>query len=106
YISNRSSGKMGYAIAEAALDAGHDVILISGPVALEPPRDAKFISVSTSDEMFEAVHRHADESNVCVLCAAVADYKPAQVSSTKIKKHAAQFSLDLIPTRDILDSLG
>ena len=106
YISNRSSGKMGYAIAEAALDAGHDVILISGPVNLEPPRHTKFISVSTSDEMVEAVHRHADESDVCVLCAAVADYKPAQVSPIKIKKSAAQLLLELIPTRDILDSLG
>jgi phosphopantothenoylcysteine decarboxylase / phosphopantothenate---cysteine ligase len=106
YISNRSSGKMGYAIAEAALDGGHDVILISGPVNLAPPRDAKFVSVSTSDEMFEATHRHADESDVCVLCAAVADYKPAQVSPVKIKKRAAQVSLELIPTRDILDSLG
>jgi phosphopantothenoylcysteine decarboxylase / phosphopantothenate---cysteine ligase len=106
YISNRSSGKMGYAIAEAALDAGHDVILISGPVNLEPPRKSKFISVSTSDEMFEAVHRHADESDVCVLCAAVADYKPAQVSPIKIKKSATQLLLELIPTRDILDSLG
>jgi phosphopantothenoylcysteine synthetase/decarboxylase len=106
YISNRSSGKMGYAIAEAALDVGHDVILISGPVNLDPPRHTKFISVSTSDEMFEAVHRYADESDVCVLCAAVADYKPAQVSPVKIKKSAAQFSLELIPTRDILDSLG
>ena len=106
YISNRSSGKMGYAIAEAALDAGHDVILISGPVNLEPPRNARFISVSTSDEMFEAVHRHADESDVCVLCAAVADYKPAQVSPVKIKKRAAQVSLELIPTHDILQSLG
>ena len=106
YISNRSSGKMGYAIAEAALDAGHDLILISGPVNLAPPRDAKFISVSTSDEMFEAVHQHADSSDVCVLCAAVADYKPAQVSSVKIKKCAAQVSLELVPTRDILQSLG
>ena len=79
YISNRSSGKMGYAIAEATLDAGHDVILISGPVNLSPPRNTKFISVSTSDEMFEAVHRHADESDVCVLCAAVADYKATHV---------------------------
>ena len=61
YISNRSSGKMGYAIAEAAFDAGHEVILISGPVNLAPPRNAKFISVSTSDEMFDAVHGHADE---------------------------------------------
>ena len=106
YISNRSSGKMGYAIAEAALGLGHDVILISGPVNLGPPRRAKFISVSTSDEMFEAVRRHADEPDVCVLCAAVADYKPAQVSRVKIKKRAAQLSLELIPTLDILDSLG
>ena len=106
YISNRSSGKMGYAIAEAALDAGHDVILISGPVNLAPPRNAKFISVSTSDEMFDAVHQHADSSDICVLCAAVADYKPAHVSPVKIKKRAAEFSLELIPTRDILQSLG
>ena len=106
YISNRSSGKMGYAIAEAALDAGHDVILISGPVNLEPPRNTKFISVSTSDEMFDAVHQHADSANICVLCAAVADYKPAEVSPVKIKKCAAQVSLELVPTRDILQSLG
>jgi phosphopantothenoylcysteine synthetase/decarboxylase len=106
YISNRSSGKMGYAIAEAALDAGHDVILISGPVNLAPPRDTKFISVSTSDEMFGAVHQHTDSSDICVLCAAVADYKPAEVSPVKIKKRAAQVSLELIPTRDILQSLG
>ena len=106
YISNRSSGKMGYAIADAALDAGHDVILISGPVNLSPPRNTKFISVSTSDEMFDAVHQHADSSDICVLCAAVADYKPAEVSPVKIKKCAAQVSLELIPTRDILQSLG
>jgi phosphopantothenoylcysteine synthetase/decarboxylase len=106
YISNRSSGKMGYAIADAALDAGHDVILISGPVNLSPPRNTKFISVSTSDEMFDAVHQHADSSDICVLCAAVADYKPAEISPVKIKKCAAQVSLELIPTRDILHSLG
>jgi phosphopantothenoylcysteine decarboxylase / phosphopantothenate---cysteine ligase len=97
---------MGYAIAEAALNAGHDVILISGPVNLVPPSDAKFISVSTSDEMFDAVHRHAEKCHVCVLCAAVADYKLADVSRTKIKKRNQKFSLELIPTRDILDSLG
>ena len=106
YISNRSSGKMGYAIAEAALDVGHDVILISGPVNLAPPRNARIVSVSTSDEMFDAVHQQADDANVCVLCAAVADYKPAQVSPVKIKKRATHLSLELIPTRDILDSLG
>jgi phosphopantothenoylcysteine decarboxylase/phosphopantothenate--cysteine ligase len=106
YLSNRSSGKMGYAIAEAARDAGNDVILISGPVNLVPPHDVKFISVLTSDEMFDAVHRHADESNVCVLCAAIVDYKPVKVSPIKIKKSSEQFALKLIPTRDILESLG
>ena len=80
YLSNRSSGKMGYAIAEAGLEAGHEVILISGPVSLAPPRRAKLVSVSTSDEMFDAVHRHTDNCDVCVLCAAVADYKPPKVS--------------------------
>ena len=106
YISNRSSGKMGYAIAEVALEAGHEVILISGPVHLDPPRGAKLVSVSTSDEMFDAVHRDADSCDVCVLCAAVADYKPAKVSPVKIKKRAGNLSLELVPTRDILDSLG
>jgi phosphopantothenoylcysteine synthetase/decarboxylase len=106
YISNRSSGKMGYAIAEAALQAGHEVILISGPVKLDPPRDAKVVLVSTSDEMFDAVHRAADSCDICVLCAAVADYKPSNVSPVKIKKRAGNFSLELVPTRDILDSLG
>ena len=97
---------MGYAIAEAALDAGHDVVLISGPVNLAAPRKARFISAGTSDEMFKAVHRHARESDICVLCAAVADYKPAKVSPTKIKKRGDRMSLELIPTRDILKSLG
>jgi phosphopantothenoylcysteine decarboxylase / phosphopantothenate---cysteine ligase len=106
YISNRSSGKMGYAIAEAALAQAHDVTLISGPVNLNPPHNAKLISVSTSDEMFEAVHQHADKCDICVLCAAVADYKPALSSPTKIKKRDEKFSLELLPTRDILNSLG
>jgi phosphopantothenoylcysteine decarboxylase/phosphopantothenate--cysteine ligase len=106
YISNRSSGKMGYAIAQAALDSGHEVILISGPVTLQPPRAAKLVSVYTSDEMFDAVHRDARNCDICVLCAAVADYKPASVSPAKIKKRSENVSLELIPTRDILDSLG
>jgi phosphopantothenoylcysteine decarboxylase/phosphopantothenate--cysteine ligase len=106
YISNRSSGKMGYAIAEAALDAGHHVILISGPVNLAPPPNAKFISVSTSDEMFDAVHKHTGSSDICVLCAAVADYKLANVSSAKIKRSTDGISIELVPTRDILRSLG
>jgi phosphopantothenoylcysteine decarboxylase / phosphopantothenate---cysteine ligase len=106
YLSNRSSGRMGYAIAGAALEAGHEVILISGPVNLDPPPKAQVISVTTSDEMFEAVHREYNRCEVCVLCAAVADYKPANFSAQKIKKRNQAFSLELIPTRDILASLG
>ena len=105
YISNRSSGKMGYAIAEAALAAGHDVTLISGPVNFDPPPSAQLVSILTSDEMYGAVHRHARECDVLVMCAAVADYKPRETSDTKIKKSNEQFALDLIPTRDILASL-
>ena len=105
YISNRSSGKMGYAMAEAAIEAGHGVVLISGPVSLTPPRGAKLISVLTSDEMYDAVHRHVGDCDVLVMCAAVADYKPARVSAQKIKKRDESLSLELIPTRDVLASL-
>jgi phosphopantothenoylcysteine decarboxylase/phosphopantothenate--cysteine ligase len=106
YISNRSSGKMGYAIADAALETGHDVTLISGPVNLDPPSRAQFVSVVTSDEMYGAVHRYAHKCDVLVMCAAVADYKPRKVSATKIKKKSEQLILDLVPTRDILASLS
>ena len=105
YISNRSSGKMGYAIAEAALAAGHEVTLISGPVNLDRPPGAHFISISTSDEMHDAVHRHLRDCDMLVMCAAVADYKPANVSAQKIKKRNETLSLELVPTRDILASL-
>jgi phosphopantothenoylcysteine decarboxylase / phosphopantothenate---cysteine ligase len=97
---------MGYAIAEAALAAGHDVTLISGPVNLDPPPGAQFVSILTGDEMYSAVHCHGRECDVLVMCAAVADYKPRQVSATKIKKRNERFALDLIPTRDILASLS
>jgi len=105
YISNRSSGKMGYAIAEAALEAGHDVILISGPVNLDPPPGVRAVSILTSDEMYDAVHRHIRDSDLLVMCAAVADYKAQKVSATKIKKRDEHLVLDLILTRDILASL-
>jgi phosphopantothenoylcysteine decarboxylase/phosphopantothenate--cysteine ligase len=106
YLSNRSSGKMGYAIAEAALESGHDVLLISGPVNLNPPPGAKVISILTSDEMHDAVRDHLLDCDVLVMCAAVADYKPANVSAQKIKKRQAPLSLELIPTRDILASVA
>jgi phosphopantothenoylcysteine decarboxylase/phosphopantothenate--cysteine ligase len=105
YISNRSSGKMGYAIAEAAIEAGHEVVLISGPVDVARPRGAAVIPVSTSDQMFEAVHRQVRNCDILVMCAAVADYKPAKVSKNKIKKRGDNISLELVPTRDILAAL-
>ena len=105
FISNRSSGKMGYAIAEAAIKAGHDTVLISGPVNIDPPERAKIISISTSAEMFEAVHQQVTKCDVLVMCAAVADYKPVAVFTKKLKKRDAKLSLELIPTRDILSSL-
>jgi len=106
FISNRSSGKMGYAIAEAALEAGHSVTLISGPTAVRPPADAQLISVTTSDELYHEVHRAVSQCDVLVMCAAVSDYKPARVEPRKTKKRNTPFALELIPTRDILASLS
>jgi phosphopantothenoylcysteine decarboxylase/phosphopantothenate--cysteine ligase len=105
FLSNRSSGKMGYAIATAALENGHDVLLISGPVSFPSPGGAKRLNVITSDEMYHAVQRAARDCDVLVMCAAVADYKPRRVAKQKIKKHDEEISLDLVPTRDILKSL-
>ena len=105
FISNRSSGRMGYAIAEAALDAGHEVTLISGRVNLEPPANAKVIPVVTSDDMFAAVIDQIRETDVLVMCAAVADYRPAHYSKDKIKKDSSFRSIELVSTRDILGSL-
>jgi phosphopantothenoylcysteine decarboxylase/phosphopantothenate--cysteine ligase len=105
FISNRSSGKMGYAIAEAALARKHDVTLISGPASIAPPRGAKNVLITTSDELDDAVHRAVRECDVLVMCAAVSDYKPAARSVRKIKKRKTPFALKLIPTRDILASL-
>ncbi|HZE56849.1 MAG TPA: phosphopantothenoylcysteine decarboxylase, partial [Chthoniobacterales bacterium] len=105
FISNRSSGKMGYAIAEAALAKKHQVTLISGPVAIAPPRGADFIAITTAEELYRAVHRSLGRCDVFVMCAAVADYKPAAISPRKMKKRRAAFALELVPTRDILASL-
>jgi phosphopantothenoylcysteine decarboxylase/phosphopantothenate--cysteine ligase len=105
YISNRSSGKMGYALVQAALESGHEVTLISGPTALEHPRAAKFVPVTTSDEMFDAVHEHVQHCDVLVMCAAVSDYKPTRVASQKLEKRTGEFALELTATRDILASL-
>jgi len=105
FLSNRSSGKMGYAIAAAAIEANHEVLLISGPVNLVAPAGARLVSVITSDEMCAAVHEAVLDCDVLVMCAAVSDYKPARVAEQKIKKRDERFSLELIPARDILKSL-
>ncbi|HJT80843.1 MAG TPA: bifunctional phosphopantothenoylcysteine decarboxylase/phosphopantothenate--cysteine ligase CoaBC [Chthoniobacterales bacterium] len=105
YISNRSSGRMGYAVAEAAIEAGHSVTLVSGRVNLAPPPLATVIPVTTSDEMHAAVIERVMNTDALVMCAAVADYRPAAVSKQKIKKKSERLSLELVPTRDILGSL-
>jgi phosphopantothenoylcysteine decarboxylase / phosphopantothenate---cysteine ligase len=105
FISNRSSGKMGYAIAEAALAGGHEVTLISGPASIAPPRGAKNVSIITSDQLHEAVHRAVRKCDVLVMSAAVSDYKPAAPSARKLKKRKSSFPLRLIPTCDVLVSL-
>jgi phosphopantothenoylcysteine decarboxylase/phosphopantothenate--cysteine ligase len=105
YISNRSSGKMGYAVARAAREAGHAVTLVSGPVTLKPPEDVKLVPVTAAEEMFHAVHALLDSIDVLVMCAAVADYRCAEVAKNKLKKSESELVLRLVPTRDILRSL-
>ncbi len=105
-ISNRSSGKMGYALAEAAAQRGAEVILVSGPVQLPEPRGVRVLHVRTALEMHDAVMAHLSEATIIVKAAAVADYHLAQVPRHKIKKTAMRMSLDLDPTLDILAELG
>ena len=105
FISNRSSGKMGYAIAEAALELGHDVTLISGPTSLIAPKAARLIAISTSDELCRAVYEHVRDCDVLVMCAAVSDYRPTTIAPQKLEKQTGEFALRLTPTRDILASL-
>jgi phosphopantothenoylcysteine decarboxylase/phosphopantothenate--cysteine ligase len=106
YLSNRSSGKMGYALAQAAVDRGARVILISGPVNLNPPANAEVVHVRTAQEMRDAVFANLDPATVVIKCAAVADFRPSTESKQKIKKTSARISLELDPTPDILAELG
>ena len=106
YLSNRSSGKMGYALAAGALERGARVILVSGPVHLDPPKGAEMIQVRTAVEMRAAVMEHLKESTMIVKAAAVADYHRVNAPEYKVKKTAARMSLELDPTPDILAELG
>lgn len=106
YISNRSSGKMGYALAQAAAQRGARVILVSGPVQLPAPHGVLFIPVHTAAEMRNAVMEHLGETSIILKAAAVADYHVSRVPQHKIKKTAMRMSLELDPTPDILAELG
>ncbi|MCZ4320225.1 bifunctional phosphopantothenoylcysteine decarboxylase/phosphopantothenate--cysteine ligase CoaBC [Aequorivita viscosa] len=107
FIGNHSSGKMGYAIAETAAELGAEVVLISGPSALKLENDfIKIIRVTSAEEMYNAAHEYFDSSDVAILSAAVADYRPTEVVSEKIKKKTDNFTLHLTKTKDILASLG
>ncbi len=108
YIGNRSSGKMGFAIANAAALRGATVTLVSGPVHLETPRNVHRVDVESAEQMRDAVFTHASTSDAVIMAAAVADYTPEESASTKIKKDAGAkgFSLHLVETPDILTSLG
>ena len=106
YITNHSSGKMGYALAKAAMLRGADVTLVSGPCAIEPPPFVKLVPVVTAKEMFDAVTSVSFEQDIIIKAAAVADYRPANVYEDKVKKHDEQMSIKLEKTDDILGYLG
>lgn len=107
YIGNRSSGRMGYALAEEAVARGAEVVLVSGPSALKPPSGLKqFVSVETAAEMREVVLREAETSRIVIKAAAVADYHPKHVSEQKIKKNDEELSIRLEKNPDILKELG
>ena len=106
FVSNRSTGRMGYRLAEAARDRGARVILVSGPTSLEPPSGVEFVGVRSAGEMMRAVHDRAVTASVVVMAAAVSDYRPASVSPQKVKKSPGPVSLELVRTEDILRSLG
>ena len=106
YITNHSSGKMGYALAKAAMLRGADVTLVSGPCAIEPPPFVKLVPVVTAKEMFDAVTSVSFEQDIIIKAAAVADYRPANVYEDKVKKHEEQMSIELEKTDDILGYLG
>lgn len=106
YITNHSTGKMGYAIAKAAAYRGAEVTLVTGPVAIKPPMFVKVVPVESAEDMFQAVTGAAPEQDIIIKAAAVADYRPAVVGQDKIKKTDGDMSISLERTRDILGWLG
>ncbi|MDY4442689.1 MAG: bifunctional phosphopantothenoylcysteine decarboxylase/phosphopantothenate--cysteine ligase CoaBC, partial [Butyricicoccus sp.] len=102
FLSNHSTGKMGYAIAENAMLRGADVTLVTGPCALEPPMFVKVKPVISAQDMYEAVTEEYEQTDIVIMTAAVADYRPAQVSTEKVKKQDGDMSIPLTRTKDIL----
>lgn len=106
FVANRSSGKMGYAVAEAARDRGAEVVLVSGPVALAPPYGVRVASVSRAAEMRDAVVAECEGAHLLVMAAAVADYQPAEAIGQKIKRREDGLTLSLVRTPDVLAEVG
>jgi phosphopantothenoylcysteine decarboxylase/phosphopantothenate--cysteine ligase len=106
YLTNHSSGKMGYAIAKAAAARGAEVTLVSGPVELPKPPYMEVVDITSAEEMYQAVTSRSDQMDIIIKAAAVADYRPAQVSDQKVKKKDGDLSIPLERTRDILLYLG
>ncbi len=106
YLTNRSSGKMGFAIAAAAREAGAHVTLVTGPVHLPTPTGVTRIDVESARDMYAAVHRQVDKADVFIAAAAVADFQPVSVAKQKIKKHGGVVKLDLEPAPDIVKSVA
>ena len=106
YITNHSSGKMGYALAKMAALRGAEVTLVSGPVSLQPFAGVRKIDIVSAQDMFEAVTSRSAEQDVIIMCSAVADYKPAVYAAQKVKKSDADLHIDLTRTQDILGYLG
>lgn len=105
FVSNRSTGRMGFAIAECAAAAGHAVTLVAGPVALETPPGVVRVDVVSARDMLAAVARLLPEADVLIMCAAVADWRPKESSAVKLKKCAMAATLELVPNPDILGTL-
>ncbi|MBQ3239851.1 MAG: phosphopantothenoylcysteine decarboxylase [Akkermansia sp.] len=105
YLTNRSSGRMGYALAGAARHEGHEVLLISGPTTLDIPAGVDFVPVESAQQMYDAVRDLIGGVDIAILCAAVADYRPVAVAEQKIKKHADKLVIELERTPDILGSM-
>lgn len=105
YLTNRSSGKMGYAMAAAFAEAGHSVLLVSGPTVLDIPDGVDFLPIESAQEMYEAVQRHIGRMDAAVFAAAVADYRPASIAEHKIKKTGETLTLELVKTPDVLGSV-